>query len=1467
MWHLAVFGIALFLYFLLIKPLKYWKERNVPFVKPLPLFGNVIDNVFKRKSTSELSLELYRAFPNHRYVGIYKFRQPQLMIRDLDLIRQITIKDFDHFTDRTHDFNNNLDPIFSKNLAVISGHWWKQMRSKLNPSFNSSKVKLMFNLIDICAQRTLSHFVNFSDKSCEIGDCCARFTNDSIASVAFGIEIDSMTDRENQLFVIGQKMSLLSYGMFKLMGFIICPSLMKLLKISFLPAYWSQFFTKIITDSVEERKSKNIVRHDLVQPLFEPIKDQVDCFSIEDVVAQAVIFYFAGFSSVSTTLSFICYELAVNYEVQKKLHTEIDGAIKCSNEHITYDALSNLTYLDMVITETMRLYPSCISLQRKCVKDYLISPDGEHERPLLIKKGQTLSIPLYSIHRDEKYFPNPNQFDPDRFESNKKFITSSYLYAPFGIGPRSCIASKLSMMMMKIFLYHLMSKFELFPVEQTQIPLVISKSKTALVHEGGLWLGVRTRKFYVFGYWHQKDIKSEQHYPIFGNLAPLVFKRVSLWELFKKWYTICPEKKYIGVYVFSTPKLVLRDLEVIKRIALKDFDVFADRTLKGHNQNLSNLKGQSWMNVRSTINPAFSNGNAEFMIPLISESAERVVEHLLVRHKNIANVEISDISGRYASDSILQAIFGIKINSLEDRNNGIYNTSKDVVKNGELTALQFCFTQRIPIITRFRKILKLVPKFVKHFRALTLNNLSVRRSKRMLRPNLLDLILQAADDKLSNGREFSFDAGYSVAKEALENGERTELSDELLVAQLMEFYLNGFEFTSNLICRMSHELCFAPKIQEKLQKEIDECFSRREITYRSLTSMKYLDMVVSESLRKWPPNPMIERVCLKDYKLEAKTKKKKALFIEKDTSVFIPIVGLHYDPNYFSNPDTFDPERFNEENKLKIEPFSYLPFGIGARNCIVLWTPLSTMLIIALLFLTILFLYKILYKPFQYWKEVGIPHAKGWPIFGSLWKSAFGEKAIAHVMQDSYNAFSNHRYFGFFLFNTPTLCVRDADLARKICVTDFDYFRDHRLFLPENADPFWNKIIFSRKGNDWRDMRKIIAPLFSQSKMKTMFTFISDCAQRLINNFPETEQTTIEMSDLLSKFTNDFTVNCIFGIDCDSYKQPENVFYSNGKKVFINTTLKSLKFFGVAISPFFASIFKVKFFGKNVISFIDNVINDVMEHRKENNIVRLDVLHLFKEAQKGRLKYEEEDKAAPVEFTIPQEDIDVVSTKGSPNQLTDDDIKAQIIGFLYTSYDTLSTLMCNMVYELAIHPDVQEKLIEEVDKTWLMCNHNLTYEHLTKMKYMDMVASETLRIRSPTLFIDRVVTKPYTIDPVLPNEKQLHLKPGDDITIPVYCFLHDDRYFPNPEKFDPERFNEENKHSVLPHTLLSFGIGPRSCLGSRLALLELKAVVFYFLLKFKFVPVDKTTVPFSMCKLRISQYNDKEYWLGLKPRN
>ncbi|KAF5291533.1 hypothetical protein FQR65_LT01846 [Abscondita terminalis] len=524
MWLILIAVICIVIYYKISKTIPYWEDRGVPHQKPFSLIGTIGVLFSKHKSFFDYVCDVYNEFPKERYFGIYQSNKPALYIKDLDLIKRIAVKDFDQFTDHNNFAPLEIDPDVTRNLFNLKGQRWRDMRSTLSPSFTSSKMKVMFTLVSECAEAVTTYFLKLPDAvhEVEMKDVCTRFTNDAIASIGFGFKCNSLENKENDFYVNAKKVTELKGWSFVLLIIqMMIPKIFRLFKLRVTPVESSNFFRRIIQDTINKREKEGLVRHDMIHLLLEARKGKeiVDDhhlpdagfatidesklvhsnkkpkldISDDDIAAQAFIFIFGGFDTSASLASFVTYELAVNPEVQEKLQNEIDDTLNSCDGKVTYEALHHMKYLDMVVCETLRKWPSAFQNDRICGKNYVIEPVHPWEKTIVIEKGTTVLFPIVGIHRDPKYFPNPDVFDPERFSNENKHNIIPNSYLPFGIGPRSCIASRFGLMENKILIFHLLSKFDIVRTEKTPFPLRIATGTVNFTAEGGFWMGLKKR--------------------------------------------------------------------------------------------------------------------------------------------------------------------------------------------------------------------------------------------------------------------------------------------------------------------------------------------------------------------------------------------------------------------------------------------------------------------------------------------------------------------------------------------------------------------------------------------------------------------------------------------------------------------------------------------------------------------------------------------------------------------------------------------------------------------------------------------------------------------------------------------------------------------------------------------------------------------------------------------------------------
>ncbi|XP_066259970.1 cytochrome P450 9e2-like [Euwallacea similis] len=524
--------------------------------------------------------------------------------------------------------------------------------------------------------------------------------------------------------------------------------------------------------------------------------------------------------------------------------------------------------------------------------------------------------------------------------------------------------------------------------------------------------------------------------------------------------------------------------------------------------------------------------------------------------------------------------------------------------------------------------------------------------------------------------------------------------------------------------------------------------------------------------------------------------------------------------------------------------------------------------IFATIALIALIIWKGYIKPYSHWKNMGVPQAHPWFIVGDSWPTIFRIKGVKEWIDWMYNMHPGSKYVGMYHFYLPTLVLKDPEIIKQLTIKDFDYFTDHGNFaVSEEVDPLWSKNLFALKGQRWRDMRSVLSGSFTSNKMRLMYELIREEAEKFAIFFKSKNEDLLElnMKDSFCRYTTDVIASTSFGIKVNSLETPNNEFYIMGKEVsdFTKITIL-LKFLAVIVCPWFLKMFNIGFLSKKVRVFFTNIIEETIKLREEKGVVRPDMINLLLEVKRGSAKKKEED--IPDDgFAVIREEADASATPHKRKvNITNQDIASQAMVFFLAGFDSVSSAMSYIAYELALNPEIQAKLRKEINEVWAKCNGKPSYEDILGMKYMDMVVSESLRKWPVAPAADRICVKPYTLEPTSPGEPTITFKVNDTLWIPIISIHHDEKYYPDPEKFIPERFSEANKGNILPYTYLPFGVGPRACIGSRFALLEIKAIMFYLLKNFEVVLTKNTRIPLKFVRKSIALTPEGGIPLGLK---
>ncbi|CAG2168055.1 unnamed protein product [Oppiella nova] len=388
-------------------------------------------------------MEWYKTYG--KVYGLYILSKPRLTVADPELIKQILVKDFDAFRNRQSRPRSN--GLVLKNMSRARDDDWKRVRtiaspafrfSKVRkiPAFRFSKVRKMYGLINHCCEDFLNNLdkdVSNGMNEVKLGQIMGAYSMDVIASCAFATKTNTYTDPNNPFTT--NAFNIINVAVWKGIGTLT----------------ERKFFVDFTRSIIKKRRDNKEIHNDFLQLLMDVERPEGDIREAGDaneahhvnegkdeitanaeafsgvfekklteneILAQCLLFFIAGYETISTTLSFCTYELAINPGLQDRLYEEIKG-----------------------LFPYRQLYP------------------------------------VYAIHHDPDHYPDPFTFNPDRFMPENRGHIKAYTYLPFGSGPRNCIGMRFALLEAKLALAKISQKFRFSRVTDTDVPVVFNKGR------------------------------------------------------------------------------------------------------------------------------------------------------------------------------------------------------------------------------------------------------------------------------------------------------------------------------------------------------------------------------------------------------------------------------------------------------------------------------------------------------------------------------------------------------------------------------------------------------------------------------------------------------------------------------------------------------------------------------------------------------------------------------------------------------------------------------------------------------------------------------------------------------------------------------------------------------------------------------------------------------------------------------
>ncbi|KAK5926337.1 hypothetical protein CgunFtcFv8_021920 [Champsocephalus gunnari] len=452
--------------------------------------------------------------------------------------------------------------------------------------------------------------------------------------------------------------------------------------------------------------------------------------------------------------------------------------------------------------------------------------------------------------------------------------------------------------------------------------------------------------------------------------------------------------------------------------------------------------------------------------------------------------------------------------------------------------------------------------------------------------------------------------------------------------------------------------------------------------------------------------------------------------------------------------------------------------------------------------------------PFTTFKKMGVPGPTPIPFFGTMlaYKKGF-------TVFDE-NCFKKYgKTWGIFDGRQPVLCITDPAMIKTVLIKEcYSLFTNRRNFRL-NGELY--DAVSIAEDDQWRRIRSVLSPSFTSGRLKEMFSIMKHHSANLLSSMKKKadKDEPLEMKEFFGPYSMDVVTSTAFSVDIDSLNNPSDPFVTNIKKM-LKFDFFNPVFLIVAFFPFMGPIFEklnFAFFPASVTDFFYAALQKIKTGREQSKQKsRVDFLQLMIDSQKTH------------------DSSKVEENKG----LSDHEILSQAMIFLFAGYETSSSSLSFLAYNLAINPHIMKRLQEEVDSTFPN-KGPVEYQALMEMEYLDGVINESLRLYPIAPRLERVAKATVEINGlVIPKDMV--------VIVPTWTLHRDPDLWPEPEEFKPERFSKENKGSIDPYTYMPFGAGPRNCIGMRFALVMMRLALVEILQRYSFSVCKETEIPLEM---------------------
>ncbi|CAK1550588.1 unnamed protein product [Leptosia nina] len=424
--------------------------------------------------------------------------------------------------------------------------------------------------------------------------------------------------------------------------------------------------------------------------------------------------------------------------------------------------------------------------------------------------------------------------------------------------------------------------------------------------------------------------------------------------------------------------------------------------------------------------------------------------------------------------------------------------------------------------------------------------------------------------------------------------------------------------------------------------------------------------------------------------------------------------------------------------------------------------------------------------------------------------------------EEVYLKYPDEKVVGFFRGSQPELVIRDPEFMKRILVTHFHNFHGRGLLPnPTFVEPLLKNLFFA-DGDIWKLLRQRFSLAFSTGKVKAMFSFITERAEKLQMLTEEVAQLeSYDARELMARYTTDFIGACGFGIDMDTLNDEKSIFRQIGQRIFKRTPYDAIR---AVLKYTFPDLCKnITLLTPELETSMNYLVNSVLQQRNNESTGRNDFIDLMIELRK--------------QGKIVTESMTERNADGTPKMIELDFsnplLVSQVFLFFGAGFETSSTASSHTLHQLAYNKKYQRKVQEELDGILKKYDNKITYDAVIEMNYLEKAFYESLRMYPPVAYLIRQCSSKYTFP-----EIDLTIDEGVRVVMPIKAMFNDEKYFKNAHLYNPDRF--ATLKDMKNNLFIPFGDGPRTCVAARLGLMQSLAGLAAVLHKFDVEPSSKS---------------------------